>query len=84
MVQAIYPSVLDGLIAKRTQIPSILATSLPVFFRRSPGVFPASFLIPSANLLANFSEIPLHHPNPGPILKLDLSPSSSCNSIAPL
>ncbi|RWV92517.1 hypothetical protein GW17_00045097, partial [Ensete ventricosum] len=41
-----------------------------------------SFSIPSANLLANLSEIPLHRLNPGPMLKLDLGQSSGCNSIA--
>ncbi|RWV93193.1 hypothetical protein GW17_00044371 [Ensete ventricosum] len=60
----------------------ILAVSHLVFFRRSPGVLPASFLIPSANLLANSDEIPLHRPNPDPMLKLDLGPSSGYNSIA--
>ncbi|RZS28810.1 hypothetical protein BHM03_00062457 [Ensete ventricosum] len=53
----------------------ILAVSLPIFFWRSPDVFPTSFSIPSVNLLANFGEIPLHHPNSGPMLKLDLGPS---------
>ncbi|RWV93974.1 hypothetical protein GW17_00043532 [Ensete ventricosum] len=62
----------------------ILATSLPVFFWRSPDVFLASFTIPSADLLANFGEIPLHRPNLGPMLKLDLGPLSDCNSIAPV
>ncbi|RRT34587.1 hypothetical protein B296_00046935 [Ensete ventricosum] len=59
-------------------------TSLSVFFRRSSDMFPASFPIPSVNLLKNFDEIPLHHPNLGPMLKLDLGPSSGCNSIAPV
>ncbi|RWV87830.1 hypothetical protein BHE74_00049840 [Ensete ventricosum] len=62
----------------------ILAVSLLVFFRRFPNVFPASFPITLANLLANFGEIPLHCLNLGPMLKLDLGPSSSCNSIAPV
>ncbi|RWW05312.1 hypothetical protein BHE74_00016817 [Ensete ventricosum] len=62
----------------------ILVVSLPVFFRRSLAVFPASFPIPSGNLLANFGEIPQHCPNPGPMLKLDLGPSSGCKSIAPV
>ncbi|RWV77291.1 hypothetical protein GW17_00061899 [Ensete ventricosum] len=62
----------------------ILAVSFLIFFRQSPGVFPASFSIPSANLLANFGEIPLHRPNPDSMHKLDLGPLSSCNSIAPI
>ncbi|RRT48093.1 hypothetical protein B296_00007465 [Ensete ventricosum] len=63
---------------------SILTVSLLVFFQRSPHVFPARFVILSANLLANFNEIPLHRPNPGPMLKLNLGPSSCCNSIYPV
>ncbi|RZS23796.1 hypothetical protein BHM03_00056777 [Ensete ventricosum] len=55
-----------------------------VFFRRSPGVFPVSFPIPSVNLLANFDKIPLYHLNPGPMPKLDLGPLSGFNFIAPI
>ncbi|RWW53075.1 hypothetical protein BHE74_00040466 [Ensete ventricosum] len=60
----------------------ILAVSHLVFFLRSPSVFLASFLIPSANLLANFGKIPLHHLNLCAMHKLDLGPSSGCNFIA--
>ncbi|RWV80048.1 hypothetical protein GW17_00058732 [Ensete ventricosum] len=62
----------------------ILVVNPLIFFRRSPYVFPASFPIPLANLLANFGDIPLYRLNPGPMLKLDLGPSFGCNSIDPI
>ncbi|RWW03526.1 hypothetical protein GW17_00033311 [Ensete ventricosum] len=61
----------------------ILAVSLPVFFRQSLSVFPTSFPIPSANLLANFGEIPLHRLNPTDA-QIDHGPSSGSNFIAPV
>ncbi|RWW83959.1 hypothetical protein BHE74_00007483 [Ensete ventricosum] len=60
----------------------ILAVSLPVFYRRSPGMFLVSFPILSMNLLENFDEIPLHRLNLGLMLKLNLGLSSGCNFIA--
>ncbi|RZS08012.1 hypothetical protein BHM03_00038936 [Ensete ventricosum] len=62
----------------------ILVVNPLIFFRRSPYVFPASFPIPLANLLANFGDIPLYRLNSDPMLKLDLGPSFGCNSIDPI
>ncbi|RWW71671.1 hypothetical protein BHE74_00020570 [Ensete ventricosum] len=61
---------------------TVESTQIPKYGRFNCLAWMASFSIPSANLLANSSEIPLHRLNPGPMLKLDLGPSSGCNSIA--
>ncbi|RWV83653.1 hypothetical protein GW17_00054708 [Ensete ventricosum] len=88
IVWTVYPSTPTGHLPDSVvrAVQPLFTDDLPVEISakvRSPFTFPASFLIPSANLLANFRQDPTASSELGPMPKLYLGPSSGCSFIDP-